>query len=90
VTIDGTPAGIAPVAPWIFTGGIDPFLWFPLPGVQTLNFIPYRVDLTPFAATLSNGQQHTIALSVCNANTWFSPFRWTPGRRKESQGRLLC
>src|SRR5580700_6995017 len=33
ITIDGQPAGIAPVFPWIFTGGIDPFLWFPIPGV---------------------------------------------------------
>ena len=72
VSIDGTPAGVAPVSPWIYTGGIDPFLWFPLPGVQTLNFIPYRVDLTPFAATLSNGQPHTVAISVYNANGYFS------------------
>ena len=72
VTIDGQPAGVAPVSPWIFTGGIDPFLWFPLPGVQTLNFIPARVDLTPFAGLLSNGQQHTVALSVFNANNYFS------------------
>ena len=42
ITIDGTPAGVAPVYPWIFTGGIDPFLWIPIPGVQTLNFRPYR------------------------------------------------
>jgi len=72
ITIDGTPAGVAPVSPWIFTGGVDPFLWFPMPGVQTLNFIPYRVDLTPFAATLSNGQPHTLALSVYNADSYFS------------------
>jgi len=72
ITIDGTPAGVAPVYPWIFTGGIDPFLWFPLPGVQTLNFQPYRVDLTPFASSLSNGQQHTVSLSVFNANSYFS------------------
>jgi len=72
VTIDGTPAGVAPVFPWIFTGGIDPWLWFPIPGVQTLNFRPYRVDLTPFAATLSNGQPHTVSLSVFNANNYFS------------------
>lgn len=72
VSIDGTPAGVAPVSPWIYTGGVDPFLWFPLPGVQTLNFIPYRVDLTPFAATLSNGQPHTVSLSVFNANNYFS------------------
>jgi hypothetical protein len=66
ITIDGQPAGIAPVYPWIFTGGIDPFLWFPLPGVQTLNMAPYRINLTPFAGLLSNGQPHTVSLSVFN------------------------
>lgn len=72
ITIDGQPAGVAPVFPWIFTGGIDPFLWFPIPGVQTLNFTPYRVNLTPFAGVLSNGQPHTVSLSVYNANNYFS------------------
>jgi len=72
ITIDGQPAGVAPVFPWIFTGGIDPFLWFPIPGVQTLNFTPYRVNLTPFAGLLSNGQPHTVSLSVYNANNNFS------------------
>ncbi len=73
ITIDGQPAGVAPVFPWIFTGGIDPYLWIPIPGIQTLNFIPYRVNLTPFAAILSNGQQqHTVSLSVDNADSYFS------------------
>jgi hypothetical protein len=72
VTIDGTPAGVAPVYPWIFTGGIDPYLWIPIPGVQTMNFKPYRVNLTPFAGLLNNGQPHTVALSVFNANNYFS------------------
>lgn len=72
VTIDGTPAGVAPVYPWIFTGGIDPYLWIPIPGVQTMNFKPYRVNLTPFAALLDDGQPHTVALSVFNANNYFS------------------
>jgi hypothetical protein len=72
ISIDNQPAGVAPVFPWIFTGGIDPFLWFPIPGVQTLNFVPYRVDLTPFAALLSNGQPHTVSLGVFNANSSFS------------------
>ena len=72
ISIDGTPAGVAPVYPWIYTGGLDPFLWVPIPGVQTLNFAPYRVDLTPFAGLLSNGQPHTVALSVFNANSYFS------------------
>jgi hypothetical protein len=34
--------------------------------------VPYRVDLTPFAGLLSNGQPHTIALSVFNADSYFS------------------
>ncbi len=72
ISIDGQAAGVAPVYPWIFTGGLDPYLWFPIPGVQALNFVPYRVDLTPFAGVLSNGQQHTLALSVYNANGYFS------------------
>jgi hypothetical protein len=72
ITIDGQPAGVAPVFPWIYTGGIDPFLWLPIPGVQTLNFTPYRVNLTPFAGLLSNGQQHTVSLSVYNADNYFS------------------
>lgn len=72
ITVDGQPAGLAPVYPWIYTGGIDPFLWSPLPGVQTLNFVPYRVNLTPFAGLLSNGQPHTVSLSVFNADSYFS------------------
>jgi Peptide N-acetyl-beta-D-glucosaminyl asparaginase amidase A len=72
VSIDGTPAGIAPVFPWIYTGGVDPGLWIPIPGVQTLNLLPYRVDLTPFAGVLSNGQPHTIGVTVYNAFEYFS------------------
>jgi len=72
VTIDGTPAGVAPVYPWIYTGGIDPYLWRPIPGVQTMNFLPYRVNLTPFASLLDDGQPHTVALSVFNADSYFS------------------
>jgi hypothetical protein len=72
VSIDGTPAGVAPVYPWIYTGGIDPLLWRPIPGVQTLNFAPYRVDLTPFAGLLSDGQPHQVSVSVFGANNGFS------------------
>lgn len=71
IWIDGHPAGVAPVYPWIYTGGIDPYLWEPIPGVQTLNFKPYRVDLSPFAGLLSNGSTHTVAVSVYNADSYF-------------------
>lgn len=72
VYIDGAPAGVAPVYPWIYTGGIDPYLWRPIVDIQTLNFAPYRVDLTPFAGQLSDGTPHTISLSVFNVNHYFS------------------
>jgi hypothetical protein len=71
ISIDGTPAGVAPVYPWIFTGGIDPYLWQPIVGVQTLDLRPYRVDLTPFAGLLGDGATHTLAISVFNADSYF-------------------
>ncbi len=72
VTIDGLYVGIAPIYPWIYTGGIDPGLWRPTPGIQTLSFEPYRVDLTPYAAWLSSGQPHRVAVRVFNAQAYFS------------------
>lgn len=73
ITVDGAPAGVAPAYPWIFTGGINPRLWAPIPGVQTLNFTPFRVPLTPFAGVLSNGAiAHQIGLSVSGADSYFS------------------
>jgi hypothetical protein len=72
ITIDTVPAGVAPIYPWIFTGGIDPYLWAPIPGVQTLSFTPFDVPLTPFAGVLSNGQPHTIAVSLYGTTGYFS------------------
>jgi len=71
ITIDGQLAGIAPVSPWVYTGFL-PDQWRPMPAVQTLDFVPYRVNLTPFASLLSNGQPHTVALSVFNQEDHFS------------------
>lgn len=72
VSLDGQPAGVAPIYPWIYTGGLDPYLWVPIPGVETLNFKPYRIDLTPFAAQLDDGNPHTIGVSVFNDDNYFA------------------
>ena len=72
VSIDGQPAGLAPIYPWVYADGIDPYLWQPTAGVQALNFMPYRVDLTPFAGLLSNGAPHEVAVSVAGAHNHFS------------------
>ena len=93
VTIDGKAAGVAPVYPWIFTGGIDPNLWAPITGLQTLNFKPYRVDLTPFAGVLSDGEPHTVGVSVYNADSYFlataNLLLFEDHGRKETGGGLL-
>jgi hypothetical protein len=72
VRIDGEPAGVAHVYPWLYTGAIDPGLWRPIPAPQTFSFEPWRVDLTPFAAKLNDGAPHTVSLSVYNAGDRFS------------------
>ncbi len=93
ITIDGKPAGIAPVYPWIYTGGVDPYLWEPIPGVQTLNFKPFRVNLTPFAGVLSDGNAHTVGISVYNANSYFlataNLLVFTDSRAEHTNGGLL-
>lgn len=71
VAIDDKPAGIVPISGWVYTGGVDPYLWRPIPGVQTLNFEPYRIDITPFAGLLDNGQPHTISVGVVTGDPAF-------------------
>lgn len=67
VLIDGAPVGTAPLMPWLpnnvhrrFPDTLDP----PLPAVQALNFMPYHVDITPFAALLNSGTRHMLTLRV--------------------------
>ncbi|MEZ0469794.1 peptide-N4-asparagine amidase [Luteimonas salinilitoris] len=73
VSIDGQPAGIAPVFPRVYpqfnaVWGSAP-LFQPAPAPQVLNFMPYRVDLTPFAGLLSDGAPHTVTLAVASGGS---------------------
>ena len=66
VSIDGTPAGVAPVFPLLSSNSNDFFantFNAPIQAPQVLDYMPYRVDLTPFAAILNEAGDHTIALS---------------------------
>jgi hypothetical protein len=93
VSIDGQPAGRAPVYPWTYTGGVDPNLWRPTPDIQTLNFTPYRMDLTPFAALLDDGKPHTVAVRVLGAHNFFSLsanlLAWRDPGREALSGKLM-
>lgn len=66
VMVDGKPASVVYPFPYIWTGGINPLLWRPLPAIDTLDVPAYRVDLDPWAGVLSDGKPHTITLSVLN------------------------
>jgi hypothetical protein len=64
VSIDGSLAGVAWPFPFIFTGGVNPWLWRPIPAVNAFDMPPQVVDLTPYVGTLTDGQPHTISLQV--------------------------
>jgi peptide N-acetyl-beta-D-glucosaminyl asparaginase amidase A len=66
VSIDGTLAGVVWPFPYVFTGGINPYLWRPIPAVDAFNEPPYLVDLTPFIGMLADGQPHTVGFQVVN------------------------
>ena len=66
VSIDGTPAGVAPVFPLLsadlnfyYANSVNA----PEQPPQMLAYTPYRVDLTPFAAILNEAGTHTVSLS---------------------------
>lgn len=71
VSIDGQPAGVAPVLPVVLPNDVSGLLSLPLPSVQVKNLMPYRVDLSPFAGQLSNGQLHQVSLNVAGAHNLF-------------------
>jgi Peptide N-acetyl-beta-D-glucosaminyl asparaginase amidase A len=71
VLVDGTPAGLAEPFPVIYTGGISPLMWRPIPSVDAFRTQPYEVDLTPFAGRFADGLPHAVTLvPYGNADNW--------------------
>ena len=64
VYLDGKLAGAAPAYPVIYTGAGGPGLWEPIPSTRAWDVRPYSLDLTPFAATLTDGRPHTVTIGV--------------------------
>lgn len=93
VLIDGQRAGLASLFPWIFTGGINPYLWFPAPAPETLNFTPSRIDLTPFAGLVNDGRPHRIEVVVPGVRNYYlvtaSLLAWRDEGATATTGRLL-
>ncbi|WP_395298284.1 peptide-N4-asparagine amidase [Kitasatospora hibisci] len=76
VSIDGRVAGAVWPYPVIYTGGWDPLLWRPTPGIFAFDLPAYRLDLTPYVGLLVDGRPHTVAVAV-NAAEAQSNDLWT-------------
>jgi hypothetical protein len=62
VSADGSPIATVLPFPYLNTGGLDLFLWRPIPADFTLNDRPYRVDLTAALGQLEG--THAISVTV--------------------------
>lgn len=67
VSIDQQPAGVVPLYPsYPSLSESDARLWRSAAQPQELMHVPHRVDLSPFAALLSNGAPHTISVRIAS------------------------
>lgn len=87
VALDGTRVAAVHTYPYLYTGGIVPTLWKPVPAIGTFSFTPERVDLTPFAADLVDGATHALQFTLDGArDIWQivpTLLLWTdPGRAR--------
>ncbi|MGA5821637.1 peptide-N4-asparagine amidase [Kitasatospora sp. NPDC094028] len=76
LSVDGRIAGAVWPYPVIYTGGWDPLLWRPVPGVFAFDLPAYRLDLTPYVGLLLDGRPHTLGIAV-NASEAQSNDLWT-------------
>lgn len=70
--LDGQSAGATIPFPNIFTGGVNPLLWRPIPAVDAFNLPPRQMNLTPFVGSLVDGSPHALTMTVANAQSYWS------------------
>ncbi|MDT4925330.1 MAG: hypothetical protein QOG01_3043 [Pseudonocardiales bacterium] len=92
VSLDGTPVGATHTFPHIYSGGLVPTLWRPIPAINTFDLRPESIDVTPFAGRLVDGATHDLAVTVKNADDTFDViptlFAWTDHHAAQTHGAL--
>ncbi len=93
LTIDGHPAAATHTFPHIYSGGIVPTLWRPIPAIGTFDLHTESVDVTPFAGLLTDGTTQTFTMGIQNINdSWAvtaNLFLWTDHNAARTHGALL-
>jgi hypothetical protein len=57
--------------PYIYTGGINPFMWRPIPEINTYAFEPLIIDITPYIPFIIG--THTLKITITNnQNYWLT------------------
>jgi hypothetical protein len=83
VSLDGNPFAAVYPFPYVNTGGVDLFLWRPIPAAFTLSDRPYEVNVSGALADLEG--RHTYNASINGRNTtddWYvagALLIWTNG-----------
>lgn len=92
ITVDGRPAGLAQPYPVVYSGGIVPTLWRPIPAIDQFRTEAYDIDLTPFAGELADGRPHAIGITPYGAaDNWIvdgSLFLDTDAHASRTSGRV--
>ncbi len=91
--IDGHPVGSAVTFPHIYSGGIVPTLWRPIPAIDTFDLHAETIDVTPFAGLLVDGASHDLSFTVANVgDDWdviATLFLYTDHHAAQTSGALL-
>ncbi|MFE2935211.1 peptide-N4-asparagine amidase [Streptomyces sp. NPDC059278] len=92
IAVDGRPAGLAQPYPVVYSGGIVPTLWRPVPAIDQFRTEAYDIDLTPFAGELADGRPHAISITPYGAaDSWIvdgSLFLRTDAHAARTGGRV--
>lgn len=81
LSLDGSPFAAVYPFPYVNTGGVDLFLWRPIPAAYTLSDRPYDVNLTGALGKLDGTHTYNVTIGGrVSADPWWtagSLFVWT-------------